>query len=96
MQSQVQRMLHSTLTLIFPYAGIIQIRSKGYILSAPGQIGAHPNIFILIFPYAGIIQIRSKGYILSAPGQIGAHPNIFIQFSDSVYSLFRIITEFPI
>ena len=64
MQSQVQRMLHSTLTLIFPYAGII--------------------------------QIRSKGYILSAPGQIGAHPNIFIQFSDSVYSLFRIITEFPI
>lgn len=36
-------MLFSTLKLIFPYAGIIQIRSKGYILSAPGQIGAHPN-----------------------------------------------------
>ena len=36
-------MLLYILKLIFPYAGIIQIRSKGYILSAPGQIGAHPN-----------------------------------------------------
>ena len=36
-------MLLSTLKLIFPYAGITQIRSKGYILSAPHPIGAHPN-----------------------------------------------------
>ena len=59
-------MLHSTLTLIFPYAGIIQIRSKGYILSAPVESERTPTKIIDDADLASsfFIQLSNSAYSL--------------------------------